>query len=342
MNLHDCYMQYFEIPEAILTLRSKTAVLIALEIYKSYSGSKHSTVTLPESSGPSSYRSRQLADIERELIEKGIVLESETGLKLKSLEAKTLEKKNRLLLPFKFDYSVLTLTALKVLIAIYAEARYSRTPFQITRTQEEIAERAGVALWGVGKALRLLEEHRLLYTKKLWRENTQISLLDPESGTSLFHIGKFYREKLERTPVCLRYASVLYRFDPTGKLTPDSGPMKGCSVNCPFCKSKKKTFRFDSTDDGDHWQCFNCRRSGDSARFYARTCDWPDQGQRLELAEVFSAAGMTPDSEGYDPFADYVEYAEAIDAINAKNALPKTLNTALPKAVPTKGEDACQ
>lgn len=308
MNLHDCHIQYFALPETVLTLKTKTSMLAALDIYRSGSISvlDHKRTM---------YRDRQLYEVKTELIEKGVILESEAGLQLQSLdmEADRSLAKHRLTMPFRFDYCVLTLTALKVLIAIYVEARYSHTAFRIERTNEEIADRAGVALRGVGKALTQLAEHRLLYTKKLWQKATQISLLDPESGTSLFHIGKFYREKLERTPVCLRYASVLYRFDPTGKLTPDSGPMKGCSVNCPFCKSKKKTFRFDSTDDGDHWQCFNCRRSGDSARFYARAGDWPDQGQRLEVIEMLTAACMTPDTAGYDPFASYENYADVVN-----------------------------
>jgi hypothetical protein len=271
-----------------------------------------------------SYRDRQLYEVKTELIEKGVILESETGLQLQSLdmEADRSLAKYRLVMPSHFEFSVLTLTSLKILISIYLDVRYSRTPFRIVRTHEELAERAGVALRGVGKALTQLAEHRLLYAKKVWQKATQISLLDPESGVSLYHAAMFYVDRLDKISVPMRYGIVLSRYDPTGKLTMDGGgPMTGYTVNCPFCKAHKK-LRFNSTDEDDGWHCFACKAGGDSARLFARISAWPEQDDRRTLAEVFRDAGMTPDTVSYDPFASYEDYADVIDAINT-NAPPK-------------------
>lgn len=84
-----------------------------------------------------------------------------------------------------------------------------------------------------------------------------------------------------------RYKYCLSDLDPKDKLKDIRGPMRSYYTFCPFCKSNSKgpSFQFDSTDEGDHWRCFNCHRSGKSDRLWARLTNW---GHRTDWRKIMA------------------------------------------------------
>jgi hypothetical protein len=275
VNLHDCRVQFFGLPESILRLDTKTSLSTAVEVYKS-----GCTLPLQPHKGETSYRARQLADVTRVLVERGVLREPENRqVELVSLdmEADRSIAKERIVMPYAFDYALLTPTALKVIIACHSLTRYRRTPFRFTVTNERLAEHARVADRRIGRALKELEAHWLIKTKKQGRTGTQITLLDPESEVELYYLGIFHLRRMNGLTPAERYNIILEKFDPKGTLSSgSSSEMTGYSVHCPFCTTKGSatTFRFRSDDGEDHWACYNCRRSGDSARLWARLEPW--------------------------------------------------------------------
>ena len=303
MNLHDCAVPYTALPESVLSLNSKVSILTAIALYRT-----GNVAILEDNTANGSkmtrYQVRQLSEIRDEFVRKGVVIETEDGLQLHPLDMmadRTLAK-TRIVLPSRFDYRTLTLTALKVLLACYSITRYSRTPFQFTVNQRELADRANVSEKSARDALRQLEDSRLLRAVKKWKTGSKITMLEPESGVELFYIGQYYKERADRVPVFDRYKYLLSDLDPKDKLKDTRGPLRSYYVFCPFCKSNRKgtSFQFDSTDEGDHWRCFNCHRSGKSDRLWARLANWEHRTDWRQI--IADVCPMTP--VAFDPSFD--------------------------------------
>jgi hypothetical protein len=299
MNLSDALVPYTVIPDKTLRLRSKLAILCTLDLCKGeseqvifgkrrrdsfrkadgtltsgftgYTG-RYYRSTHPE--GVTPYQKRKHADIRHDLIRVGIAIEDgDTNLKLMQITPE-----ERIILPTRYDYSQLTLTELKTLIALHARIRYHRRGdyFRETCTQDQLAETANLSSRKLRDALRRLEVKLLISTKKSrkpGKEGTQFTLLDPSgSGATIFDIAEFYRERFDALPPYDRYAYCLGIYDTQGLLE-ESSPRRGGSASgvmtmCPFCKTDK-SLRFTATLEEDFWKCFACKRGGDSARMWA-------------------------------------------------------------------------
>jgi hypothetical protein len=299
MNLHDALIPYTVVPDKILRLMSKLAILCTLDLCKGeseqvifgkrrsdsfrkadgtltagftgYTGSYYRS-THPERVTP--YKKRKQADIRYELIRVGIAIEDSDG----NLKLMPISQEERIVLPTRYDYSQLTLTELKTLIALHARIRYHRRGdyFRETCTQEQLAETANLSSRKLRDAVRRLEAKLLISTKKSRKpgqEGTRFTLLDPSlSGATIFDIAAFYKERFDALPPYDRYAYCLGIYDTQGLLE-ESSPQRGGSASgvmtmCPFCRTDK-SLRFTATLEEDFWKCFACERGGDSARMWA-------------------------------------------------------------------------
>ena len=315
MTLFDAKVSYFAIPETILRLHSKTSVLTALKIYRS----KNTDVFREIEARPTSYRARQLTEIKRELIGREVLEETEDGLKLRCLDTQIDSRASalRVNLPCKFEYESLTLTALKTVIALHSLSRYGRRGgllkqqcFEIIATQKSLATKAQVAERGLRDARKELETVHMVRTERVRKAGsntarvTKFILLDPGSGIELSFLGDYFLEQARKVPVHDRYKYLLSHLDPKGKLQDIRLGISSYRVHCPFCRSRKEpTFRFNSTEEGDHWGCFNCRRSGTSDFLWAKFSQWP-----IDWRKIMADAGVTaPDVD--DPlFGDSSDF----------------------------------
>jgi hypothetical protein len=257
MNLLDCSMPYFHTVPEVLALRPK-ALQAVLEVHSGDSDSE------------------TLADR----------MKHELGNLAGSVQAHD----RSFMLPAKLDFNALSYAAKKTLIACYQKSKYSRTPFRITLTREELAETAHLSVLHLRKALKELQQKRLVHIKQLWRQGIQVSLLDPEyeSGTALFHIAQFHSMKFASIPAYQWYRLLLH-----DKSIPmdtrhewDARELEYVLQSCPFC-GRQKTFRITLIlkenkyeYDKDAWYCHGCKRGGDTKRlwgllhFYLDRPDW--------------------------------------------------------------------
>jgi hypothetical protein len=255
MNLLDCSIPYFHTVPEILTLRPN-ALQAALEVHSGISE------TVPD----------------RMKYELGDLAGSVSG------------RDGSFMLPTKLDFNALSYAGKKTLIACYHKAKYSKTPFRIKLTREELAEAAHLSVLHLRKALKELQDRRLVDIKQLWRQGIQVSLLDPEhgSGTALYHIAQFNSMKLDSIPAYQWYRALLH--DASIPIDTrhewDDRELDYVLQACPFC-GQQKTFRITlilnqskSGYDKDAWYCHGCKRGGDSKRlwgllhFYLDRPDW--------------------------------------------------------------------
>jgi hypothetical protein len=185
------------------------------------------------------------------------------------------------------DFRKLSMSSIRVLLACYSLARYSRTPFQIELTQEKLATRAHVTEKSAREAMKQLQRERLITAEKIWKTGTRITLLDPESDTPLFYLGRYQQECRDRVPVFDRYKVLLQDFDPKNKLKDMQGVNGRYQVHCPFCTTTGSSTSFAFDVEADHWCCYNCRRSGDSARLWVKQQPWIG---RTDWRQMMSAA----------------------------------------------------
>ena len=249
------------IPVGVLKVTGKVALLAAVRVYRD-----ESTATLIEDDQTSRYHRRKLSEVRWELQRRNVITES--------LEMLETEREDRVALPRDCDYQSLSYAGLKTLIACYARARYSRESFRFTCTQDQLAKNAGLSPFRLRGALRQLESKELIATEKLWREGTRIMLLDPEtrSGCPLYYLRQLYAERLDAIPVHDRYKTCLAQYDRRGHLGNIREPVSNYQVVCPFCTrpDPKGSMRINTGEDNDGWFCFKCKRSGNSARLWAR------------------------------------------------------------------------
>lgn len=255
MNLLDCSTTYFlSVPE-VLSLRP-TALQVALELQNSCRD------TVPDR------------------------LKHQLG----HLAERVKPHDRSFMLPARLDFQALSYAAKKTLIACYQKAKHSRTPFRITITREELAEGARLSVRHLRKALKELQDKRLVGIKQLWRQGIQVSLLDPEygSGTALYHIAEFNRMKFDSIPPYQWYRTLLHDdcIPVDTRREWDDRELDYVLESCPFC-GQRKSFRItlilnDSKSgyDKDFWYCHGCKRGGDSKRlwgllhFYVDRHDW--------------------------------------------------------------------
>jgi hypothetical protein len=202
------------------------------------------------------------------------------------------------MLPAQLDFESLSYAAKKALIASYQKAKYSRTPFRIVITREQLAAGARLSVRHLRRALKELQEKRLVDIKQIWRDGIQISLLDPDgSGTPLYYIAEFNRMKLDSIPAYQWYRVLLHddSIPADTRREWDARELDYVVQACPFCGGRK-TFRVtlilnDSKSgyDKDCWYCHGCKRGGDSRRlwgllhFYIDRTDWRDALTRIQL-----------------------------------------------------------
>lgn len=271
MNLFDCGISYTAIPETVLSLRSKVSILAAVTIYQ-----QGSLVSLERDTATTltAYQRRNRSEIAGELVRRGVIAETEDGLRLLHLE----NSPHRIVIPAKCDFSCLSMNSLRVLLTLHNLNRYSRTPFMFGMTQEELSRQTRIARRRLRDALGQLVAEGLIRIEKHWRAASAIVLLDPESGCDLYFLGKFFQERLDRIPAFDRYKAVLQDYDPRGQLRNCRGPAGKFEVHCPFCKRQDEwrslAFEVDELEGIDRWKCFKCGRSGDSARLYTRLAPW--------------------------------------------------------------------
>lgn len=321
MTLFDARVQYFALPKAILTLSTKNAIITALTIYKNTGTALFQAPPVQATS----YLSRQLTDVQRELIEKGVLTETDDGLRLVDLDPKTNSEalSLRVVFPYQFAYETLSLTCLKTIIACHSLSRYGRRGgllkqqyFEIITTQSALAIEAGGAERGIGLALKKLKELYLLKTERVRKDGsktartTKITLVEPGSGIELSFLGDYFLEQARRVPVHDRYKFLLSHLDPKDKLKDIREGIPNYRVCCPICKScKGPTFQFDSTEEGDHWRCFNCRRSGTSEFLWAKYSRWSDY---TDWRTIMSDNGVTAPL-AIDPALDGGDYTAHTD-----------------------------
>lgn len=222
------------------------------------------------------YMRRQRADALADLERAGVLLESEETDELEPLPLEG-EGAGRITVPAEFDYGSVSLAALKTMLACFRFARYSRRPFQFTTTQAELAKSAGLSERSVRDALRELERRYVIEQEKVWQKGTKITLCEPNAGVPLFYLGEYQRRRLNVVPIADRYRYFLAPYDPKQKLGDVESAVTNYKVFCPFCKSHKgrePSLKFTSTDEGDYWICYNCRRSGNSERLWAKMDNW--------------------------------------------------------------------
>jgi hypothetical protein len=260
VNLFDARIPYFVVPQAVVSLTSKIALLAALRVYR-----EGSAVSLVEPAA-SRYRTRKLSDVRWELQRRGLITEA-LGL------AEIAD--DRVSLPVGCDYTKLSMGGLKTLIACYARARYSRDAFRFTCTQDQLATDAELSPQSLRDSLVQLRNQELIAVEKIWREGSRITLLDPEfpSGCPIYYIGKWHRDQMDAIPVHERYVVCLAQYDPRNQLKDVCGPVTNYRVVCPFCPRpdwKKGTLRINTAAECDGWHCHCCKRSGDSARLWVK------------------------------------------------------------------------
>lgn len=278
MTLWDCAIQYFIVPQQLILLDTKAALLTAIGIYK--------TGIIPalenKGYGRANNRNqrRKLSDNIAELGRKHLITEAMTVPEIAT--------DYRLVLPYKVDYSTISFAGLKVYLACLNHCRYTREKFRFSCTQEELAGYAKLSSRSIRDGLRELEDRLLLKTKKVWQEPTRITMLDPEgSGVELFFIGDYFKRKMDVVPVFARYQFLLSHYDPRLHLENIREAPGSYQVCCPLCKSKDRTLQFDPTDTGDHWICHQCDRSGDSVRLWALLTNWREkENHRKDLCNL--------------------------------------------------------
>jgi CHC2 zinc finger len=297
MTLYNTRTPYTIIDARLLRVKSKITILAAIDLFRGGYLSK----ALQRDWTP--YEIRQQNQIQRELQDRGIITdESESsGIPRRSY----ISDADRVAIPTQIAYEEFTLGELKTYIACHYRVRHGRKPyFQFTCTHTDLADDAHLSRRNIQDALVTLQAKRLIQTKKEWRKGTQFRLLDPDSGASLYHLGLFYAQRLDCISPLDRYKLSLKGYDPREQLESITGWISGHQVLCPFCPKPERTFRFTATEDEDHWKCFSCGRSGDSARLFTLR-QWKIGKVPFEvtIATIADAIDGTP-TASYDPLGN--------------------------------------
>jgi DNA-binding MarR family transcriptional regulator len=300
VNLFNCGIAYTAIPETVLSLRSKVNILAAVTIYR-----QGSLLSLERGGLPNitPYQRRKRSEVASDLVRSGVIAEAEDGLRLLDLA----DSPHRIVIPARCDFQRLSMNSLRVLLSLHHLNRYSRTPFMLGMTQDELSRKTDIAKRRLRDALTPLVAEGLIRIEKHWKAASAIVLLDPESGCDLYFLGKFFQERLDRIPCFDRYKAILADYDPRDSLRHCRGPAGKFEVHCPFCKRqdgwRSLAFEVDELSGIDRWKCFKCGRSGDSARLYTRLAPWVGRRGWQTLIPEICGVGVVD----YAPRTDELE-----------------------------------
>jgi hypothetical protein len=277
MNLNDAVVDYIELDKRIFNITSPTAMLEALRLL----GSEYLGYSLETRSR---YQERQYKKAMAELEYRGIVswTSDETG-KLKPVYE--IPQGSGFGIPGNVNYEALTLAEMKTLFALFAQSKYKRPPyFQYSGQQADLATAAGLTRASVITALRKLETRQLIRIIKepgKWKTRSKINLLDPTTGFELYLLGLVNRTREAKLSPIERYHDVLDDADTRQQFARiySTGRMDlKLTTTCPWCRKQSFKLELRDANDGtipptkavDHWKCWTCNISGDSARLYAK------------------------------------------------------------------------
>lgn len=310
MNLWAAQIPYIRVPRMILNLHRKCELVRAIDLYRLYDpesplrifiGTVEAAAAVAESLYQRRQRTQDLLALERA----GVLRRGEQG---GVLELVSLDNESSVSI-IRFDYSKLSATAIKLVIACHATIRNRprKDAFRFVATQPELAKMARVGERRITDALRQLSQLHFLETwphnerkryalrirkrfaslerrdlaayRRLMRKTakryeaggTQITLLDPGSGVELFWLGTYHAARQARLAPMQRYQMCLQSHDPKGTLScADCYSLRNYLLTCPFCGAHKK-FSMTCTEEEDRWNCFHCKEAGDSLRLVFMT-----------------------------------------------------------------------
>jgi hypothetical protein len=295
MKLHVLGIPFMKVNRDILLLHSRTAMLEMLRLY----GGAFALDALKKGT-PYSHRVQREAFIE--LAHCALVSIDDKGIP----SVNDIPSYKRAEMPTYLPWDKLSLTELKVCIALYISARYQRAPyFSWEGRHDELAKTARISRQAVGAALAGLANKGILKATAIrdegsrWTRGTLVQLLDTRSGASLNDLGWFFRNRVDRLDVLTRYRLALNpQFDFVHGFTANSG----MRLTCPLCLNPKRTFRVTATETADAWKCFACGRAGDSASLCALRSFQMWKEPEFNLTEIAAYLGIdansTPSLEG--------------------------------------------
>jgi hypothetical protein len=265
VNLHDCRVPYTVVSNRLLNPHlTPSALTVGLQAYRD----KGLRPLEKASKYLTRHERRIYTETSEQLQQVGILEEGVDG----ELKLKDIVPEDRICVPSELGYSTWSSPETRTYLGLLSFARGKRSSFEVLTDFSSLADEAGTSLRSVKTAVPKLKERSLIRAVRVWRKGIHYAMLDPEgSGWELTEIGQFYQQRLDTIPVHTRYKDCLAQCDPRGHLAKTSGlGVSGYTVICPFCRSTKKTFRFTSLEEEDHWQCFNCRKKGDSVRLWTK------------------------------------------------------------------------
>lgn len=287
MKLYTLGLAYMRLSRDILLLHSRAAILEMLRL----SGSTYASDSLKRGTP---YTRRVQREALAELAQHDLVTLDSTG----TPAVAPIPMHKRAEVPTQLPWATLSLAELRVCIALYVEARHKRAPyFTWEGRRNDLAKIARVSRQAVGMALDNLARKGIVKSKPVrdkgtrWTRGILAQLLDPASGASLNDRAWFYQNRTNELDVLTRYRLALNpQFDFVQGFTADSGMM----LTCPLCLNPKRTFRITATETADHWHCFGCGKSGDSAALCAlRSFDlW--KAPEFNLAAIAAYMGTDP------------------------------------------------
>jgi hypothetical protein len=287
MKLYALGVPYTRISRDLLRLHSRAAVLEMLKLY----GDAFAPHSLQRGTP---YSRRVQREALAELAQCDLVSRDDKG----TLTVNAIPPQKIVEVPTQLPWDALSLSELKVCLALYVEARHQRSPyFTWEGTHDELATLSRLNRKATGNALAGLVVKGIITMKSVrddgsrWTRGTLVQLLDTRSGASLNDLAWFFRSRTNELDVLTRYRLALNpQFDFIHGFTADSGVM----LTCPLCLNPKRTFRVTATETADQWHCFACQKSGDSAALCALRSFHLWKAPEFNLTELAAFLGADP------------------------------------------------
>ena len=284
MTLFECRIPYTTISTRVLRMRTRAALLFAIQMYKD---GHTNPITTRSSRYFSRHTRRQTSDARTELLSLELVTD-----RLEFIEPTEYE---RLCIPSTLNLNKFSISEIKTLITCYDVVRGKHDAFSFTMSRAELGHRVGISDKSLRDALTQLAERHLVQTKtvvtapgtKDAKYGIKVTLMDPRpewAGWDLKSVGLYYRRKEDGIPAHSRYDAILNKpaYSPRGQANwfPHL-PEDGFKTLCPFCKDKQmgpirkrratpQATLIVSSLTQDTWGCTRCGRRGDSKYLYAR------------------------------------------------------------------------
>ena len=287
MKLYTLGVPYTQVNRDLLLLHSRAAVLEMLKLY----GDAFAPHSLQRGTP---YSRRVQREALAELEQCDLVSRDDKG----TLTVNAIPPHKTAEVPTQLSWATLSLSELKVCLALYVEARHQRSPyFTWEGRHDDLAKIAHISRQAVGPTLDSLANKGIVKFKPVrdegcrWTRGTLVQLLDTRSGASLNDLAWFFRSRTNELDVLTRYRLALNpQFDFIHGFTADSGVM----LTCPLCLNPKRTFRVTATETADQWHCFACQKSGDSAALCALRSFHLWKAPEFNLTELAAFLGADP------------------------------------------------